>query len=97
VPALDPDTTLYPSPVAGGAINLAKILPQINQIIYAGEYTANPTSPTGATPAVGANLAQSPNNAANLPAPNCDQQQSMTFQGSSLQYPHVNTSSNANP
>jgi virulence factor Mce-like protein len=96
VPALDPDSTLYPSPTTGGQINLAKILPDINQIIYAGEYTANPTGTTG-VPAVTANTGQSVNNAANLPAPNCDQQPSTSFQGQSLQYPHVNTSSNANP
>lgn len=89
VPTLNPDVTLYSS-------KLARLLPDINQIIYGGDYTANPASPAGATSAT-ANLAQNPNNAAQLPAPNCDQQGSMSFQGQSLQYPHVNTSSNANP
>jgi virulence factor Mce-like protein len=90
VPALDPDDTLYLT----SPINLQNILPQINQIIYGGEYTANPTD---GTPEIAANLAQSPNNAANLQAPNCEQQQSMTFQGSALQFPHVNLGSNAGP
>lgn len=90
VPALDPDDTLYPT----SPINLKSMLPLINQIVYAGESTANPTNgPSGVT----SNLAQSPNNAANLPAPNCDQQGNAPFQGQSLQYPHVNESSNANP
>lgn len=90
VPPLDPDDTLYGT----SPINLQNILPAINQIIYGGAYTANP--PGGPT-AVAANLAQSPANAANLPAPNCEQQPSMSFQGSSKQYPHVNQGSNANP
>lgn len=89
VPALDPDATYPTSP-----INMPTLLPLINQIVYAGESTPNPTG-TGATPATGANLAQSPNNAANLPAPNCDQQGNKEFQGQSLQFPHVNESSNA--
>jgi virulence factor Mce-like protein len=93
VPVLDPDDTVYPT----APINLRKILPDINQVIYAGDYTAMPTSATGSTAAVQANLAQSPANASSLPAPNCDQQGSMSFQGSSLQYPHVNQGSNANP
>lgn len=88
VPALDPTATYPTSP-----IDLASILPLINQIIYAGESTPNPTGGT----AVAENLAQSPNNAANLPAPNCDQQQSMNFNGSSGQFPHVNPTSNATP
>ncbi len=92
VPPLDPNDTLYLT----SPINLQNILPQINQIIYAGDYTANPTGPTS-TPAIAANLAQSPNNAANLPAPNCEQQQSMTFQGSTLQFPHVYQGDNSNP
>lgn len=87
VPELDPSATYPTSPV-----NLAQTLSQINQIVYAGEYTAN-----GATPATAENLAQSPNNAANLPAPNCDQQQAMTFDGETLQFPHVHPSSNATP
>lgn len=91
VPPLDPDDTLYLT----APINLQRILPQINQIIYAGAYTPNPTDGTG--PAIAANLAQSPANAASLPAPNCAQQQSMTFQGATLQFPHVNQGSNANP
>lgn len=89
VPELDPDAVYPTSPV-----NLATILPQINQIVYAGEYTP---VPTGATGAVAENLAQSPNNAANLPAPNCDQQQAMTFEGETFQFPHVHPSSNATP
>lgn len=90
VPPLDPDDTLYLTQ----PINLQNILPAINQVIYAGQYTANP--PGGPT-ATAANLAQNPANAAALPAPNCEQQQSMTFQGSTLQYPHVNQGSNASP
>jgi virulence factor Mce-like protein len=92
VPPLDPNDTLYLT----APIDLQRILPQINQIIYGGDYTANPTGPTG-SPAVAANLAQSPANAANLPAPNCEQQQSMTFQGSTTQFPHVNPSSAVSP
>jgi virulence factor Mce-like protein len=92
VPPLDPNDTLYLTT----PINLQNVLPQINQIIYGGAYTPNPTGPTG-TPAVSANLAQSPANAANVPAPNCAQQQSMTFQGSTTQFPHVNVGSNAGP
>lgn len=91
VPALDPDDTLYLT----SPIDLQNILPQINQIVYAGDYTANPASP--APPAIAANLAQSPANAASLPAPNCEQQQSMTFQGATLQYPHVNQGDNTSP
>lgn len=87
VPELDPGATYPATP-----INLASVLSQINQIVYAGEYT-----PNGATPETAANLAQSPNNAANLPAPNCDQQQAMTFEGETLQFPHVHPSSNATP
>ncbi|MGK2877191.1 MAG: MlaD family protein [Solirubrobacterales bacterium] len=89
VPPLDPDTTLYSAKWGG-------LLTDINQLVYAGEYTPNPTAPVGATSAT-ANLAQSPNNAANLPAPNCEQQGNHPFQGQSLQFPHVNESSNANP
>jgi len=89
VPALDPDTALYP---ADAAINLSNILPQINQIVYGGEFTGA----TGAT-GVAENLAKSPANAAQLPAPNCDQQAPLSFQGQSLQFPQVNQSSNANP
>ncbi len=89
VPALDPDITLYPD-------KWARLLTDINQIAYAGDYTANPTAPVGASSAT-ANLAQSPSNAAQLPAPNCDQQTAMSFQGQSLQFPQVNESSNANP
>lgn len=85
VPALDPDA-VYPST----PVNLKNLLPQINQIIYAGEYNPDPGS-TGAT----GNLGVSPNNAAQLPAPNCDQQGIMP--GQSLQFPQVNQSSNANP
>lgn len=94
VPALNPNAALYPS---GATIDLARILPEINQIVYAGESTPNPTGPVGAVPppAVGPNLAQSPNNAAQLPAPNCDQQGPVP--GQSLQFPQVNESSNANP
>jgi virulence factor Mce-like protein len=84
VPSLNPDDTLYPT-------NLKNLLPDINQIIYGGDYTAG----TGATSAT-TNLAQSPNNAANLQAPNCDQQGNTNFEGQSLQFPHVNESSNAN-
>lgn len=91
VPPLDPNDTLYLT----SPINLQNVLPQINQIVYAGNYTPNPTNPVGT--AIPENLAQSPANAANLPAPNCSQQQSMTFQGSTLQFPHVNQGSNANP
>ncbi|MBJ7458165.1 MAG: MCE family protein [Thermoleophilaceae bacterium] len=91
VPALDPDDTLYPTT----PINLQSLLPLINSIIYAGESTPNPSGTT--PPAVAANLAQSPNNAANLPAPNCEQQGTRSFQGQSLQFPQVNESSNAKP
>jgi virulence factor Mce-like protein len=90
VPELNPDTTVYNA-------KWGALLTDINQVAYAGEYTPNPTAPVGATPAVTQNLAQSPNNAANLPAPNCDQQGISAFQGQSLQFPHVNESSNANP
>lgn len=91
VPPLNPNDTLYLT----APIDLQFLLPRINQIIYGGAYTANPTDGTG--PAVAANLAQSPANAAALPAPNCEQQQSMTFQGSAGQFPHVNLGSNATP
>jgi virulence factor Mce-like protein len=87
VPALDPDTTLYTNTKNP---NLVNILTQINQVMYAGESDPSATDPTN-------NLNLSANNAANLPAPNCDQQQSQSFQGQSLQYPHVSASSNANP
>ena len=93
VPELNPDTTLYPVPAANSQppqINLQRILPQINSIIYAGESDQNSAN-------VAQNLALSPNNAANLPAPNCDQQGDQPFQGQPLQFPHVNESSNANP
>jgi hypothetical protein len=98
VPPLDPNITNYPdappATTVNSTINYKGLLPLINQIVYAGEFTANPSGgPTGVT----ANLAQSPNNAAQLPAPNCDQQGNQPFQGQSLQYPHVNESSNANP
>ena len=87
VPALDPDAVYGTTPV-----NLQNILPQINQIVYAGESTPNPdTAPTGPT----GNLGLSPNNAAQLPAPNCDQQG--IAPGQSLQFPQINQSSNANP
>jgi phospholipid/cholesterol/gamma-HCH transport system substrate-binding protein len=98
VPSLDPDATVYPGATA--RVNLQSLLPYINQIVYAGEYTPNPTAPVGSpqpAPAVTENVGQSPNNAANLPAPNCDQQPTQSFQGQSLQFPHVNESSNANP
>ncbi|MGH2959517.1 MAG: MlaD family protein, partial [Solirubrobacterales bacterium] len=89
VPELNPDTTVYSS-------QWAALLTDINQIAYAGDYTPNPTAPVGASSAT-ANLAQSPNNAAQLPAPACEQQGVSSFQGQSLQFPHVNESSNANP
>ena len=94
VPTLNPDTALYPN---NATINLARILPEINQIVYAGESIPNPTAPVGAAPAVGANLGLSPDNASQLPAPNCEQQGISEFQGQSLEFPHVNESSNANP
>jgi virulence factor Mce-like protein len=61
VPALNPDTSLYPA-------NLAGIIPQLNDMVYANEP------------------------ASNLPAPNCDQQPTLNFNGQN-QFPHVN----ANP
>lgn len=83
VPTLNPDVTSYPT-------YLKDIIPQINLIVYAGESTPQPAGATGVTDGVAsANVTQSVGNAANLPAPNCDQQQSLTFQGSSLQFPHV--------
>lgn len=88
VPELNPNDTLYLT----NPINLQRVLPQINLIIYGGEFTANPSDDS---PAISDNLAQSPNNAANLPAPNCAQQQSMTFQGSTTQFPHVNLGDNS--
>lgn len=91
VPALDPDDTLYLTT----PIDLPQILPQINRIIYGGDYTNNPTD--GSPPAVADNLAKNQTNAANLLAPNCEQQQSMTFQGATQQFPHVNLGSNATP
>lgn len=96
VPALDPDDTLYVQNSNG--INYQTLLPLINSIVYGGESTPLPTGSTSASTAnIQANLAQSPNNAANLPAPNCDQQQAMSFQGSSTQFPHVYRGDNSNP
>jgi virulence factor Mce-like protein len=83
VPTLNPDATLYTN-----ANGLNSLLPQINQIVYAGENT--PQTPVTSATGIAGNLGQSPNNAANLPAPNCDQQQSLSFQGASNQFSHVN-------
>lgn len=91
VPPLDPDDTLYLAD--SGGVNYQSLLPMINSIVYGGESTAYAGAPT--TPEIQANLAQSPNNAVQLPAPNCDQQQAMSFQGSTQQFPHVNKGNNS--
>lgn len=89
VPALNPDVTLYPT-------YLKNIIPQINLIVYAGESTPGPTGANTNVPddVANANVTQSVGNAANLPAPNCDQQGSLTFQGSTNQFPHVHPDNN---
>lgn len=72
VPSLNPDKTAYPT-------NLANVYNQIQTIVYAGAASPSDVNPDPAT-----NTA----NAANLPAPNCDQQATFNFNGANM-FPHV--------